>query len=63
MRFLGKTLKVIKVYINLDNFIQFLYLMNRPIFNVFKFNDWLHEKFGDDSDKIAYYFGIEIKEK
>ena len=56
-------------------------IMNRPIFNVFKFDDWLHEKFGDyesekksmqdifsqlfgdDSDKIAYYFGIEVKEK
>ena len=56
-------------------------IMNRPIFNVFKFDDWLHEKFGDyesenksmhdmfiqlfgdDCDKIAYYFGIEVKEK
>lgn len=54
-------------------------IMNRPIFNVFKFDDWLHEKFGDyesekksmrdmfnqlfgdDSNKIAYYFGIEGK--
>lgn len=54
-------------------------IMNRPIFNVFKFDDWLHEKFGDyesenksmhdifiqlfgdDCDKIAYYFGIERK--
>lgn len=56
-------------------------IMNRPIFSIFKFDDWLHEKFGDyesekksmrdvfnqlfgdDSDKIAYYFGIEVKEK
>lgn len=54
-------------------------IMNRPIFNIFKFDDWLHEKFGDyesekksmrdmfnqlfgdDCDKIAYYFGIERK--
>jgi len=54
-------------------------VMNRPIFNVFKFDDWLHKKFGDyesenksmhdmfnqlfgdDSDKIAYYFGVEVK--
>ena len=61
--------------------IQMSIIMNRPIFNVFKFDDWLHEKFGDyesenksmrdmfnslfgdDSDKIAYYFGIEVKEK
>lgn len=60
---------------------QMSMIMNRPIFNVFKFDDWLHEKFGDyesekksmqdmfnqlfgdDSDKIAYYFGIEVKEK
>ena len=60
---------------------QISMIMNRPIFNVFKFDDWLHEKFGDyesekksmrdifsqlfgdDSDKIAYYFGIEVKEK
>ena len=60
---------------------QMSMIMNRPIFNVFKFDDWLHEKFGDyesekksmqdmfnqlfgdDSDKIAYYFGIEMKEK
>lgn len=60
---------------------QMSIIMNRPIFNVFKFDDWLHEKFGDyesekksmrdmfnqlfgnDSDKIAYYFGIEVKEK
>ena len=59
---------------------QMSMIMNRPIFNVFKFDDWLHEKFGDyesekksmqdmfnllfgdDSDKIAYYFGIEVKE-
>lgn len=57
---------------------QMSMIMNRPIFNVFKFDDWLHEKFGDyesekksmqdmfnqlfgdDSDKIAYYFGIEV---
>jgi hypothetical protein len=56
-------------------------IMNRPIFNIFKFDDWLHKKFGnyesknksmqdifnqlfgDDSDKIAYYFGIEGKNK
>lgn len=55
-------------------------IMNRPIFSIFKFDDYLHEKFGDyesenksmhdmfiqlfsdDSDKIAYYFGIERKE-
>ena len=61
--------------------IQMSIIMNRPIFNVFKFDDWLHEKFGDyesenksmrdmfnqlfgdDSDKIAYYFGIKVKEK
>ena len=60
---------------------QMSMIMNRPIFNVFKFDDWLHEKFGDyesekksmqdmfnqlfgdDSDKIAYYFGIKVKEK
>lgn len=60
---------------------QMSIIMNRPIFNVFKFDDWLREKFGDyesenksmqdmfnslfgdDSDKIAYYFGIEAKEK
>lgn len=60
---------------------QMSMIMNRPIFNVFKFDDWLHERFGDyesekksmrdmfnqlfgdDSDKIAYYFGIEVKEK
>ena len=54
-------------------------IMNRPIFSIFKFDEWLHEKygdyesenksmhdmfiqlFGDDSDKIAYYFGIERK--
>lgn len=60
---------------------QMSMIMNRPIFNVFKFDDWLHKKFGDyesekksmrdmfnqlfsdDSDKIAYYFGIEVKEK
>ena len=54
-------------------------IMNRPIFDIFKFDDWLHEKFGnyesenksmrdmfnqlfgDDSDKIAYYFGIKVK--
>lgn len=60
---------------------QMSMIMNRPIFNVFKFDDWVHEKFGDyesekksmrdmfnqlfgdDSDKIAYYFGIEVKEK
>lgn len=59
---------------------QMSMIMNRPIFNIFKFDDWLHEKFGDyesekksmrdmfnqlfgdDSDKIAYYFGIERKE-
>ena len=52
-------------------------IMNRPIFSIFKFDDWLHEKFGDyesegksmhdifiqlfgdDCDKITYYFGIE----
>ena len=52
-------------------------IMNRPIFDVFKFDNWLHDKFGDyesenksmhdmfiqlfgdDCDKIAYYFGIE----
>lgn len=56
---------------------QMSMLMNRPIFNVFKFDDWLHEKFGDyesegksmrdmfrqifgnDCDKMAWYFGIE----
>lgn len=55
-------------------------IMNRPIFNIFKFDDYLHKKFGDyesenksmrdmfnqlfdDSDKIAYYFGIQVKEK
>ena len=55
-------------------------IMNRPIFSILKFDDYLHEKFGDyesenksmhdmfiqlfsdDSDKIAYYFGIERKE-
>ena len=26
---------------------QMSMIMNRPIFNVFKFDDWLHEKFGD----------------
>ena len=54
-------------------------IMNRPIFSIFKFDEWLHEKygdyesekksmhdmfiqlFGDDCDKIAYYFGIERK--
>lgn len=54
-------------------------IMNRPIFSMFKFDDWLHKNFGDyesenksmrdmfnqlfgdDSDKIAYYFGIEVK--
>ena len=52
-------------------------IYNRPIFDIFKFDDYLHEKygdyeskgkslkdmfeelFGDDADKIAYYFGIE----
>ena len=56
-------------------------IMNRSIFSIFKFDEWLHEKygdyesenksmhdmfiqlFGDDCDKIAYYFGIEVKEK
>lgn len=60
---------------------QMSMIMNRPIFNVFKFDDWLHEKFGnyesekksmrdmfnqlfgDDSNKIAYYFGIEGGDK
>ena len=59
---------------------QMSMIMNRPIFSILKFDDWLHEKFGDyesekksmrdmfnqlfsdDSDKIAYYFGIERKE-
>ena len=31
---------------------QMSMIMNRPIFNVFKFDDWLHEKFGDyESEK------------
>jgi len=52
-------------------------LKRRPILDMFKFDDWLHNQygdyesegetmqsmfkklFGDDSDKIAYYFGIE----
>lgn len=69
-----------KVVRNLAD-IQMSMIMNRPIFNVFKFDDWLHEKFGDyesekksmrdmfnqlfgdDSDKIAYYFGIEGGDK
>lgn len=52
-------------------------IMKRPILNIFKFDDYLHDQygdyesenksmadmfkklFGDDSDKIAYYFGIE----
>lgn len=25
--------------------------------------DMFNQLFGDDSDKIAYYFGIEVKEK
>ena len=68
-----------KVVRNLAD-MQMSMIMNRPIFNVFKFDDWLHEKFGDyesekksmqdmfnqlfgdDSDKIAYYFGIEVRE-
>ena len=52
-------------------------IYNRPILDIFKFDDYLHEKygdyesegkslkdmfeelFGDNADKIAYYFGIE----
>lgn len=52
-------------------------MMKRPILNIFKFDDYLHDQygdyesenksmadmfkklFGDDSDKIAYYFGVE----
>ena len=52
-------------------------IMKRPILDIFKFDDYLHDQygdyesenksmldmfkklFGDDSDKIAYYFGIE----
>lgn len=51
-------------------------IYNRPIFNTFKFDDWLHQKygnyesenksmndmfkmlFGDDSEKMKYYFGV-----
>jgi hypothetical protein len=51
-------------------------IYNRPIMNIFKFDDWLHDKygdyesegkstsdmfkqlFGDDADKIAWYFGV-----
>ena len=69
-----------KVVRNLAD-MQISMIMNRPIFNIFKFDDWLHEKFGDyesegksmrdmfnqlfgdDSDKIAYYFGMENKEE
>ena len=52
-------------------------IMGRPILNIFKFDDYLHEKFGDyesegkgmcdmfelmfneDTEKIAYCFGVE----
>ena len=56
-------------------------IMNRPIFNIIKFDDYLHERFGDyesknksmrdmfielfgnDANKMAYYFGIDVKEE
>ena len=52
-------------------------ILKRPVFDIFKFDDYLHDQyggyelegksmrdmfkklFGDDADKIAYYFGIE----
>lgn len=52
-------------------------IMKRPILNIFKFDDYLHDQygdyesegksmedmfkelFGDDAEKIAYYFGVE----
>jgi hypothetical protein len=54
---------------------------NRPIMSIFKFDDYLHDRFGryesegksmgdmfvqlfgEDADKIAYYFGIEKEQK
>ena len=51
-------------------------ILKRPIFDTFKFDNWLHEKygdyesegknmndmfkmlFGDDSEKMKYYFGV-----
>lgn len=56
---------------------QLAIILERPVFNIFKFDDYLHNKYGDyelkgksmrdmfnkifkdDSEKIAYYFGIE----
>lgn len=55
-------------------------IYNRPIMDIFKFDDWLHDKygdyesegksmsdmfkqlFGDDADKIAWYFGVDDTE-
>lgn len=55
-------------------------VLNRPILSIYKFDDWLHEKygnyesqgksmkdmfkelFGDDADKIAWYFGVETED-
>lgn len=60
--------------------VQYAWILNRPVMSMFKFDDYLHEKygdyesegksmhdmfkqiFGDDCDKIAYYFGIDKKE-
>lgn len=52
-------------------------ILKRPVMSIFKFDDWLHERygnyeskgksmrdmfkelFGDDADKMAYYFAVE----
>lgn len=61
--------------------VQMAICLNRPVFNIFKFDDYLHnrfgnyendgksmsdifkELFGNDLDKMAYYFGINKLEK